>query len=701
MVQLKKTFLLKKELKLLDVFAIATGTTLSAGFFLLPGIAAQQAGPALVLAYLIAAVPLVPAMFSIIELATAMPRAGGVYYFLDRTLGPLFGTIGGLGTWFALILKVAFALIGMGAYISLFVPELSITPAAILIAIILGSINAFGAKKSGRLQILLLFGLLSIIAIFIAGGLPEISYSHFDGFFDAGMSSIFATAGLVYISYVGVTKVASLSEEVINPERNLPLGVILALTTSILVYVIGTSIMVGVLPMEQLAGDITPVASAARVFMGEAGVIILSIAALLAFVSVANAGIMSASRYPLAMSRDHILPPIFKRLDKRSIPIIALLFTIFTIVLFLGFLDPAKIAKLASAFQLLMFALVCFAVIVMRESKIESYDPGYKSPFYPWTQILGIISPLFLIFKMGWLSIIFSIVLVLFCVLWYIYYAKKRVRRTGAIYHIFERLGKSRHAGLDVELRGILKEKGLRKEDQFEEIVMRSHVIDIEDFTDFKNVAHQASEYLSTFTGHSSEEIKKQFLEGTRIGATPVTRGVALPHLRIEGIKQPVMVLVRSKNGVHICFNNPLTDQDKEEEEIVKAVFFLVSPQENPAQHLRMLAQIAGRVDEDTFSIEWEKAKDGVELKKVLLHDERWLSLSVNLKDHAENLIGKQLKDLKLPPDTLVAIINRNGVNIIPKGKTIVEVGDKLTIIGEINSIKKVEKEFLPKSAFS
>ena len=79
MVQLKKTFLLKKELKLLDVFAIATGTTLSAGFFLLPGIAAQQAGPALILAYVIAAIPLFPAMFSICELATAMPRAGGVF----------------------------------------------------------------------------------------------------------------------------------------------------------------------------------------------------------------------------------------------------------------------------------------------------------------------------------------------------------------------------------------------------------------------------------------------------------------------------------------------------------------------------------------------------------------------------------------------------------------------------------------------
>ncbi|MDP6125791.1 MAG: amino acid permease, partial [Candidatus Latescibacteria bacterium] len=119
MVDLRRSKPLKKELGLLDVYAIATGATLSAGFFLLPGLAAAQAGPAIVLSYMIAAIPLVPAMFSIIELATAMPRAGGVYYFLDRTLGPLVGTIGGIGTWLALVLKVAFALVGMGAYLSL------------------------------------------------------------------------------------------------------------------------------------------------------------------------------------------------------------------------------------------------------------------------------------------------------------------------------------------------------------------------------------------------------------------------------------------------------------------------------------------------------------------------------------------------------------------------------------------------------
>ena len=147
MVQLKRNKRLKKELGLKDVFAIATGTTLSAGFFLLPGLAAEQAGSAIVFAYLLAAVPLIPAMFSIVELATAMPRAGGIYYFLDRTMGPLVGTIGGIGTWLALILKVTFALIGMGAYISLFLPEIEIIPIAIGIAFLLGLLNLYFFPK--------------------------------------------------------------------------------------------------------------------------------------------------------------------------------------------------------------------------------------------------------------------------------------------------------------------------------------------------------------------------------------------------------------------------------------------------------------------------------------------------------------------------------------------------------------------------
>ena len=150
MVEAKRKQRLKKELKLLDVYAIATGTTLSAGFFLLPGLAAVEAGPAIILAYMIAAIPLIPAMFSIVELATAMPRAGGVYYFLDRSLGPVLGTVGGIGIWLTLSLKSSFALVGIGAYLSIFFNNIPMVPVSIGIAILLCLINLAGVKKTGK-----------------------------------------------------------------------------------------------------------------------------------------------------------------------------------------------------------------------------------------------------------------------------------------------------------------------------------------------------------------------------------------------------------------------------------------------------------------------------------------------------------------------------------------------------------------------
>jgi APA family basic amino acid/polyamine antiporter len=695
MFELKPPKRLSKELKLLDVYAIATGTTLSAGFFLLPGLAAAEAGPAMVLAYMLAVVPLVPAMFSIIELATAMPRAGGVYYFLDRSLGPLVGMIGGMGTWLALVLKVAFALVGMGAYIALYFPSLEIVPIAIVIAIALSILNFFGARKSGGFQILLVGGLLTILVGFIVGGLPKLQVARFAGFFDAGFSHILGTAGLIFISYVGVTNVASLSEEVQNPDRNLPRGVILALGTAILIYCLGTAVMVGVVPMDVLAGDLTPVATAADAFFGRIGTGLLSVAALLAFVSVANAGTLSASRYPLALSRDHMLPRFFHRLGKRGTPPYSIFVTGGTVVIILLALDPTGIVKLASASQLLMFAFVCFAVIIMRESHIASYDPGYHSPFYPWMQIVGILSALLLIFEMGWLSMAFTVGLIVLATGWYWYYARERVVRAGAIYHIFERLGRLRYHGLDTELRGILKEKGLREEDPFEEIVEQSLVLDLKRKDEFEEVVDRVAEWLSQRVPHSKEEIKRQFLEGTRLGATPVTHGVALPHLRIDGLEKPKMILVRCKPGVHIRFNNPLTDHEGEEEAQVSAIFFLISPEEDPGQHLRILAEIAGRVDDESFAYDWSSAEDEHGLREALLHSERYLTLRVQHGDRSESMIGLPIREIPIPEGCLVTWLRRGEEVFIPRGSTVINEGDKLTVIGEPEDIEEFTRRFL------
>lgn len=685
---------LKKELKLLDVYAIATGATLSAGFFLLPGIAASQAGPALVLAYAIAALPLIPAMFSIIELATAMPRAGGVYYFLDRSLGPALGTIGGLGTWLALILKVAFALVGMGAYIALYFPQMEIVPVAVVIALALGILNLFGAKKGGGLQVVLVVGLLSLMALFFIGGIPHLQPQNFDNFFGAGMESILSTAGLVYISYVGVTKVASLSEEVKDPERNLPRGVILALVTAISVYLIGTTIIVGLVPQAQLQGSLTPVATAAGNALGPIGKLLLSIAALLAFISVANAGMMSASRYPLAMSRDHLLPSVFRKLGRFGTPNYSILITLVTLLCIILFFDPVGIAKLASVFQLLMFALVCGAVIVMRESQIDSYDPGYKSPLYPWMQLAGIVFPLVLIAKMGAMSIAFSAGLIAVSIGWYLYYGRVRVDRCGAIFHVFERLGRRRYQGLDSELRGILKEKGLRDEDPFDEILLRSQVVDLEQQCSFEAAMTIAAHKLESAIPLSSEEIVEQIMVGTRIGATPVTNSVALPHFRSSAIEQPELVLVRAKQGVRMVQYNPQT-LEEEGESLVNALFFLVSPEGNPTQHLRILARIAERVDEDSFSRHWNNAKHKNGLKEALLQSERFLSLHLSSERRTAKLIGLPLRDVVLAEGCLVAFLTRGRKSFVPNGRSMLMEGDRLAIIGDEMALAEVKDRYL------
>ncbi len=683
---------LRRELGLRDVYAIATGATLSAGLFLLPGPAAAQAGPAVVLAYLIAAIPMVPAMFSVVELATAMPRAGGAYYFLDRSLGPLAGTVGGLGTWLALVLKTAFALVGMGAYVALFFPDAPHRLVAAALAVVFGALNWFGSRSSGRLQLVLVVGLLAILAVFVAQGLPAVEPARFRGFFDAGFDSLFATAGLVYISYVGVTKVASVSEEVHDPERNLPLGIFLALGSAVAVYVLCTIVMVGVVPADVLAGHLTPAAEAASRIGGPAGMALVSAAAVLAFSSVANAGILAASRYPLAMSRDGLLPAALRTVSRRGTPTTSVILNVSVILALVLLLDPVRIAKLASAFQLLIFGLLCGAVIVMRESDLPSYDPGYRSPGYPWMQIGGMVAALLLIAQMGWLPVLFTSGLIAAGIAWYRGYALPRVDRHGAIYHVFERLGRRRFEGLDRELRAILKEKGPRAQDPFEEVIAHADVLQLEDAVSFEDVVHEASVRLASRLHAQADGLERGFLEGTRIGATPVAGGVALPHVRLPGIHEPALALARSARGLRIETGDALGELHASAP--THAVFFLISPEEDPSQHLRLLAHLASRVEEEHFLEEWLAARDDHGLRACLLRHEHTVSLRLSPDSPGAAWIDRPLSELRLPSGCLVAVVRRGDRTFAPGGRTVLHAGDELTVLGEPGSLAELRRRF-------
>jgi amino acid transporter/mannitol/fructose-specific phosphotransferase system IIA component (Ntr-type) len=633
-----------------------------------------------------------------------MPRAGGAYYFLDRALGPLVGTVGGLGTWLALILKSAFALVGMGAYLAIYF-DVPIQPLAVGLTVAFALLNILGAKETTGLQRILVATLVVILGFFVIQGFAEVysagvirvTSERFTPFFAFGFTGFMATVGFVFVSYAGLTKVASVSEEVKDPDRNIPLGMFLSLLTAAFIYTAGVYILVAVLPPDELRDDLTPVATAALAFFdwlpGGLGVALIVVAAIAAFASTGNAGILSASRYPLAMARDRLVSPRFGVLGRFQTPTFSILVTAALMVAAILFLDIQAIAKLASAFQLLLFSLLSLAVVIMRESRIEGYDPGFRSPFYPWIHIIGFLAPFWLIAEMGEMAVLFSLGLVALTVVWYFRYAHERVERAGAIFHAFARLGERRHGGLDLELRGIVKEKGLREEDPFDEVVARASVLDLEGPLPLEDLLERAARDLARNLGLSGETLLDGLMKEIRTGFVPLASGAALPHLRVSGLEHPELLLIRLRKGLLPASLGGVA-LSSDSHEAIRAVLLLVSPQEEPGQHLRLLGHLATHVDDAGFLTRWMEAGDEVDLRETLLREERSLTIRVGRDRATEDWIGRPIRELPLPKDTLVALIRRNATGLIPNGSSVIGEDDHLVVIGDPGPIADLADRF-------
>jgi amino acid transporter/mannitol/fructose-specific phosphotransferase system IIA component (Ntr-type) len=612
----------KKALRIQDIFSIATGAMIGSGFFLLPGIAYAAAGPAVVAAYLLAALLMVPTLLSKAELATAMPRAGGTYFFVSRSMGPMAGVIDGLSAWMAMLGKTAFALLGMGFYLVLagageFSADGDLTVKAIAVgtAVLLAVVNALGAKESGFLQTVLVAGLLVLSACFIVGGAPRVQSARFVPFAPHGGSALLATTGLVFVCYAGLTKVASVAEEIATPERTIPRGMFLSLAVATAVYVLGVTVVVGVVPGAELAEDRAPLATAANFLAGRAGRWAMVVAGCLAFVTTANAGILSASRYLYAMGRDRALPESLARLGRRETPVLGIAVSTTVVIGVLLFLDAEGIAKLASSLMLADFALVNLCVIVMRESGVRSYDPGYRSPFYPWMQLAGVGVSVVLIPAMGWMPMVFALGLSAAGLVWYAAYARGRAEHAVAFMKVLERIAEqilSRESAgpvLDRELREILKEKGLRADDPFLDVVARARVIDLQGDAEWDVLMEEVVSHFTAKYPRKAQEIRQGLYEASRKGDTPAAEGVALPHILLPDVQRYELLIARARSPLHFPGVTPG----------VNAVFALLGSRDDPQQHLRMLAALARRVEDPDFLVRWEKARDGEHLRRVLL----------------------------------------------------------------------------------
>ncbi|MFC6799881.1 amino acid permease [Haladaptatus sp. DYSN1] len=422
---------LERGLGLPSVLAISIGAMIGSGIFILPALALEIAGPAVILAYALAGLLVVPAALSKSEMATAMPQAGGTYIYIERGMGPLLGTIAGIGTWFSLSFKGALALVGGVPYLLLLF-DLPLKPVALGLATVLILINVVGAKQTGRLQVAIVVVMLAALGWFAAGSAPSVESANYVGFFDAGVGGLLAATGLVFVSYAGVTKVASVAEEVENPGRNIPLGILVSLAFTTVLYVGIVAVLVGVTDPGSVAGSLTPVAIAAESTLGQFGVIIVILAAILALISTANAGILSSSRYPFAMSRDKLAPPSLSSVSERfGTPVTSITLTGAVLLVLIAFVPILDIAKLASAFQIMVFGLINLAVVAFREGSTD-YDPEFTSPLYPWVQVFGAVTGVLLLTQMGTIALVGAVVIIVGSIGWYLFYVRPRVSREGA-----------------------------------------------------------------------------------------------------------------------------------------------------------------------------------------------------------------------------------------------------------------------------
>jgi len=435
---------LERDLGLASVVAISIGAMVGSGIFILPALAVGIAGPAVVLAYLLAGVLVLPAALSKAEMATAMPESGGTYVYIERGMGPLLGTVAGLGTWFSLSFKGALALVGGVPYLLLLVsvPDAWILPLTLGLAAALVGVNLVGAKLTGRLQVAIVAVMLAAMVWFVAGGTADVRSANFAGFFGEGPGGLLAATGLVFVSYAGVTKVASVAEEIEDPDRNIPLGILASLAFTTLLYVLIVAVMVGVADLSTIGDTLTPMADVAAVTLGRAGVAVVVVAAVLALISTANAGILSSSRYPFAMARDRLVPERLGAVHEGlGTPATAIVLTGAVLLVLIAFVPIMEIAKLASAFQILVFVLVNAAVVAFREGHAE-YEPTFRAPLYPWTQVFGAATGLALLTQMGTVPLVGAVAIVAAGVVWYLAYARRRVEREGAaIEEVRRRIG--------------------------------------------------------------------------------------------------------------------------------------------------------------------------------------------------------------------------------------------------------------------
>ncbi|MFW5994446.1 MAG: amino acid permease, partial [Halanaerobiaceae bacterium] len=362
------------------------------------------------------------------EVATGMPKSGGLYYFISRALGTFWGTIAGVALWLSLSFAVAFYLQGFGEYLAMLLPfQADHIAIALIVGVMFIVINYRGVKESGTTQNIITAVLLAILIGFVGWGAFNVDPTKLTPFFPYGGGEILPVTALVFVSFIGFGEIAAVAEEVQNPGRNLPLALFGSVIIPTVLYVAVILVAAGILPLEGIIDLEAPIVEAARAFAGTFGAIAVTFGALMATASSANASVLASSRISFAMGRDKILPDFFNDIhEKYFTPSKAILLTGGITIFLVLVANVENLSGAAGVLTLVNYALVNVAVIVLRMRPPEDYRPNYTTPGYPYLQVIGAVSSVGIIFMADRSSQISAVVLIGLSLVWYFIYSRKK-----------------------------------------------------------------------------------------------------------------------------------------------------------------------------------------------------------------------------------------------------------------------------------
>jgi APA family basic amino acid/polyamine antiporter len=399
---------LKRSVGLLDLSALGLGAIIGTGIFVILGEAIGDAGPAIILSFVLAGLTCAFSALSYAELASTIPVAGSAYTYSYATMGELIAWIIGWDLVLEYGVSVAAVAVGWGGYLNellnsafgFTLPD-SISqppgeggvvnlPAAFLVLAVAGLLMA-GFRESARANTVMVFIKIGVLLLFIALAFTAFDSGNLTPFAPEGASGVVTAASLIFFAYIGFDAISTSGEETRRPQRDLPIAILGSLFVATVLYILVALAATGALPFTELDGSEAPLAAALDGAGFGFGATVISIGALIAITSVVLTVLYGQTRIMFAMSRDGLIPKAFARVHPRTrTPIFTTAFFAVFIAALAAVVPLAEIAKLVNIGTLFAFLLVNVGVMVLRHTRPD-LQRGFRVPIVYVCAPIGIL----------------------------------------------------------------------------------------------------------------------------------------------------------------------------------------------------------------------------------------------------------------------------------------------------------------------